>query len=238
MTTAFGLLVAIPAVMAYNYLQGWVDARAVDISESSNELLDVVARRLDASGDARAAGGGVARGALRRGRAARPAPVRSAGIALTVKDQVFHGNDQAAKEGVKNEINVTPLVDVVLVLLIIFMVVTPMLQRGKDVRAAAGRATSTRRRRTADPIILSVTTDKKMWIESEPFRGRGLEAELAASSRSRAGQRRSCSRATTRSRRRRAQGDGRRPQGGRQGRRARRRGDEEVDARRRRRTIS
>jgi biopolymer transport protein ExbB/biopolymer transport protein TolQ len=43
-TTAFGLLVAIPAVMAYNFLQGWVDARAVDISESSNEFLDVVAR--------------------------------------------------------------------------------------------------------------------------------------------------------------------------------------------------
>ena len=42
--TAFGLLVAIPAVMAYNYLQGWVDARAVDISESSNEFLDLVAK--------------------------------------------------------------------------------------------------------------------------------------------------------------------------------------------------
>jgi biopolymer transport protein TolQ len=45
-TTAFGLLVAIPAVMAYNFLQGWVDARAVDMSESSNEFLDLVARRL------------------------------------------------------------------------------------------------------------------------------------------------------------------------------------------------
>jgi biopolymer transport protein ExbB/biopolymer transport protein TolQ len=45
-TTAFGLLVAIPAVMAYNYLQGWVDARSVDISEASNEFLDVVARSL------------------------------------------------------------------------------------------------------------------------------------------------------------------------------------------------
>jgi biopolymer transport protein ExbB/TolQ len=48
-TTAFGLLVAIPAVMAYNFLQGWVDARAVDISESSNEFLDVVARQAGAS---------------------------------------------------------------------------------------------------------------------------------------------------------------------------------------------
>ncbi|HZH04776.1 MAG TPA: MotA/TolQ/ExbB proton channel family protein [Myxococcaceae bacterium] len=45
-TTAFGLLVAIPAVMAFNFLQGWVDARAVDISESSNEFLDVVAKQL------------------------------------------------------------------------------------------------------------------------------------------------------------------------------------------------
>jgi biopolymer transport protein TolQ len=49
-TTAFGLLVAIPAVMAYNFLQGWVDARAVDISESSNEFLDVVAKAIGGHG--------------------------------------------------------------------------------------------------------------------------------------------------------------------------------------------
>lgn len=49
-TTAFGLLVAIPAVMAFNYLSGWVDARSVDISESSNEFLDVVARHIASSG--------------------------------------------------------------------------------------------------------------------------------------------------------------------------------------------
>lgn len=54
-TTAFGLLVAIPAVMLFNYLQGWVDARGVDISESSNEFLDVVARKLaETKGDAEA----------------------------------------------------------------------------------------------------------------------------------------------------------------------------------------
>ena len=35
--------------------------------------------------------------------------------------------------GIKSEINVTPLVDVVLVLLIIFMVVTPLLRAGADV---------------------------------------------------------------------------------------------------------
>jgi biopolymer transport protein TolQ len=47
-TTAFGLLVAIPAVVAFNFLTTWVDARAVDLSESSNELLDLVARHLAA----------------------------------------------------------------------------------------------------------------------------------------------------------------------------------------------
>ena len=46
-TTAFGLIVAIPAVMAFNYFQGWVDARSIDIAESSNEFLDIVAKRLD-----------------------------------------------------------------------------------------------------------------------------------------------------------------------------------------------
>src|SRR5262245_47186557 len=45
-TTAFGLLVAIPAVMFFNYFQGWIEARTVDIAEASNELLDVLARQL------------------------------------------------------------------------------------------------------------------------------------------------------------------------------------------------
>jgi len=45
-TTAFGLLVAIPAVMFFNWLNAWVDARAVDMSEMSNELLDHVARHI------------------------------------------------------------------------------------------------------------------------------------------------------------------------------------------------
>jgi biopolymer transport protein ExbB/biopolymer transport protein TolQ len=45
-TTAFGLLVAIPAVMFFNYFQGWIEARNVDVAEASNELLDVLARQL------------------------------------------------------------------------------------------------------------------------------------------------------------------------------------------------
>jgi biopolymer transport protein ExbD len=42
------------------------------------------------------------------------------------------GMDSGGKGGIRSDINVTPLVDVVLVLLIIFMVVTPMLTRGYE----------------------------------------------------------------------------------------------------------
>jgi biopolymer transport protein ExbB/TolQ len=45
-TTALGLLVAIPAVGIYNALQAFIDARAVDIAEASNELLEILARHL------------------------------------------------------------------------------------------------------------------------------------------------------------------------------------------------
>jgi biopolymer transport protein ExbD len=84
-----------------------------------------------------------------------------------------------SKGGVKNEINVTPLVDVVLVLLIIFMVVTPMLQRGKDVRLPQVSKPD-EEKKDSDPIIMSITTDKKIWIESNSFPEDKVEAELAA----------------------------------------------------------
>jgi biopolymer transport protein ExbB/biopolymer transport protein TolQ len=44
-TTAFGLLVAIPAVMGFNLLNSRVDSFTVDMAESSNELLDMVAKQ-------------------------------------------------------------------------------------------------------------------------------------------------------------------------------------------------
>jgi biopolymer transport protein ExbB/biopolymer transport protein TolQ len=47
-TTALGLLVAIPAVVASNAIQGFVEAQAIDISHSSNELLEILARALRA----------------------------------------------------------------------------------------------------------------------------------------------------------------------------------------------
>ena len=81
------------------------------------------------------------------------------------------------KGGVKNEINVTPLVDVVLVLLIIFMVVTPMLERGKDVRLPQVSKPD-EEKKDSDPLILSVTKEKTIWIESTQFTEDTVRAQV------------------------------------------------------------
>jgi biopolymer transport protein TolR len=78
--------------------------------------------------------------------------------------------------GLRGEINVTPLVDVVLVLLIIFMVVTPMLQRGKDVELPKAQAVS--KEKESDPLVLSITPDRALWLESERVTSQALEQRL------------------------------------------------------------
>ena len=65
---------------------------------------------------------------------------------------------------VKSEINVTPLVDVVLVLLIIFMVVTPMLQKGQAVKLPA---TDNPDKQVEDKsqIMVVVSEKHEYWID-------------------------------------------------------------------------
>jgi len=76
--------------------------------------------------------------------------------------------DVGAKGGVRSDINITPLVDVVLVLLIIFMVVTPMLQRGKSVELPkAKHAAVNKAENEPDPLFVSVTKDGKIYIEQD-----------------------------------------------------------------------
>ncbi len=61
-----------------------------------------------------------------------------------------------------SEINVTPLVDVMLVLLIIFMVTAPLVTQGVEVRLPAARARQLEERR--DPLVVTVTRDRKIFI--------------------------------------------------------------------------
>jgi len=81
--------------------------------------------------------------------------------------------------GVRSDINVTPLVDVVLVLLIIFMVVTPMLQRGKPVVLPEGRRVSALER-GGDPVVVSVTRDGKIWVDKAEVARTALAGAVTA----------------------------------------------------------
>ena len=70
-----------------------------------------------------------------------------------------------AKGGVKSDINVTPLVDVMLVLLIIMMLVAPMLQQGVDVRLPQA-ANTVDKPETSGQTILSITNDRRFYVNS------------------------------------------------------------------------
>ena len=70
------------------------------------------------------------------------------------------------------EINVTPLVDVMLVLLIIFMVTAPMLHQGVSVALPKAQA-SNLPKSAEDPVILSITKSGLYYINETPV-ARGL----------------------------------------------------------------
>jgi len=67
--------------------------------------------------------------------------------------------------GVKSDINVTPLVDVMLVLLIIMMIVAPLLQKGVDVRLPVA-ANSGDKPETQDQTVVAVKADRTVYINS------------------------------------------------------------------------
>jgi len=69
------------------------------------------------------------------------------------------------KGGVKSDINVTPLVDVMLVLLIIMMIVAPLLQKGVDVKLPTASNT-TDKPETQDQTVVAVTADGRLHLNS------------------------------------------------------------------------
>jgi biopolymer transport protein TolR len=70
-----------------------------------------------------------------------------------------------------SEINVVPMVDVMLVLLIIFMVAAPMLQRGVEVNLpVAGRSTEISSERVFLDVPKSFSNDSRVFIDKEAIR--------------------------------------------------------------------
>jgi biopolymer transport protein TolR len=68
-----------------------------------------------------------------------------------------------SSRGVKSDINVTPLIDVVLVLLIIFMVVTPLLERGKSVNLPNSQRSDENKEQQT--VVISMPSDSTLWVE-------------------------------------------------------------------------
>ncbi|MDF2786117.1 MAG: biopolymer transporter ExbD [Pantoea eucrina] len=74
-------------------------------------------------------------------------------------------NDDAAGDSEMHEINVTPFIDVMLVLLIIFMVAAPLAT--VDVRVNLPASTSAPQPRPDKPVYLSIKADKQIYIGND-----------------------------------------------------------------------
>ena len=72
-----------------------------------------------------------------------------------------------AKGGVKADINVTPLVDVMLVLLIIMMLVAPMLQQGVSVKLPTA-STTVDKPEVQGQTVVAIGRDKSMYLNAKP----------------------------------------------------------------------
>ncbi len=77
-----------------------------------------------------------------------------------------------------SEINVTPLVDVMLVLLIIFMVTAPMMQQGIEVNLP--QATAKALESKEEKLILTITRNKEIYLNKRRFELEGLRHKLKA----------------------------------------------------------
>jgi len=75
------------------------------------------------------------------------------------------------------EINITPLVDVMLVLLIIFIVTSPMLVQGLQVELPR-QATGPLKQKGPEPIVLTLTRDRLVLVGDQPVHPKLLAQRL------------------------------------------------------------
>jgi len=73
------------------------------------------------------------------------------------------GNGRRHTQTALAEINITPLVDVVLVLLLIFMLTAPVLQSGIDVAIPQTRSTSTL---TEEHMVVTIDKDQNVYLQA------------------------------------------------------------------------
>ena len=89
------------------------------------------------------------------------------------------GNGGDDDDQVMADINVTPLVDVMLVLLIIFMIAAPMLHQGIEVALPRAQANPLEMR-MEDPLVLSINRDGQIFLRETPVEIEDLVDQIKA----------------------------------------------------------
>jgi biopolymer transport protein TolR len=84
-------------------------------------------------------------------------------------------DSQSGSRRFMSEINVVPLVDVVLVLLIIFMITAPLLYRGIDINLPESAANTIK---PDERVVVSVTKERKIYVDKDEVGENQLESAM------------------------------------------------------------
>ncbi len=160
--TAFGLVVAIPAVLAYNILGRLVRQLVEELDGFARDLHVFVC--------------GEPAAAPPTTRPPRPSPRRRSDTRSEEGGMAFGGLDHQHTSQPMADINMTPLIDVMLVLLVIFILTAPLLTHA--IRLDLPKVAAAPARETPETITVSIDAAGKLYWNDAPVALDALAARL------------------------------------------------------------